>query len=89
MKLIDKLSPDDSPEIIEILLETINIVKECKTFDRINIMAKWNCWEGWSGNHDHRLEDATCSHCGYHHPTVYNNKDLADICPKCRALMEK
>ena len=32
--------------------------------------ARWLFWEGWISNHDKRIEDATCSNCGYKHFTV-------------------
>ncbi len=56
----------------------------------------WEFWEGWIGNHDQRIEDATCSECGYMHSTVRRNKGetankvlkkLATICPGCGAKM--
>jgi ribosomal protein S27AE len=66
-------------------------------------MARWEFWEGWIGNHDRRIEDATCSNCGYVHPTVrrtlIGNKfksgetpqdildKLSDTCPRCGAKM--
>lgn len=60
----------------------------------------WIYWEGWIGNHDMRIEDATCSECGYKHPAVrrdINGKrdkeavlnKLANECPKCGAFMKK
>ena len=61
--------------------------------------GKWVDWEGWRGNHDMRIEDATCSECGYKHPTVRFEKGdtstksvlnkLADKCPKCGLNMDK
>jgi ribosomal protein S27AE len=67
--------------------------------------AKWEFWEGWVGNHDMRIEDATCSNCGYVHPTVrrelIGNKfksgetpqdilnKLSDTCLRCGARMSK
>lgn len=65
--------------------------------------GRWVYWDGWRGNHDLRIEDATCSECGYEHPTVrwvqgdprggaaYEavlNK-LSGECPRCGALMQK
>ena len=57
----------------------------------------WVFWGGWCGNHDRRIEDATCSECGYKHPTVrwekgdVNNESvlnkLAHKCPRCGAKM--
>ena len=52
--------------------------------------ARWKYWAGWGGNHDKRIEDAVCSHCGYKHPTVYGSPDLlANTCPQCRRRMQK
>lgn len=46
--------------------------------------AKWRVWGGWSGNHDQRIEDATCTICGYRHPTVYGSlAKLGKYCPHC------
>lgn len=50
--------------------------------------AHWEVWDGWSGNHDQRIEDATCSNCGYKHQTVYSSlKKLSIVCPKCDLRM--
>lgn len=50
--------------------------------------AFWKVWAGWKGNHDQRIEDATCSNCGYVHPTVYRNlNELSSRCPKCKSKM--
>ena len=61
------------------------------------VYGEWNFWDGWIGNHDQRIEDATCSECGYVHPTVrreHNDKSykdvlakLANYCPNCGADM--
>jgi predicted Zn-ribbon and HTH transcriptional regulator len=63
--------------------------------------AHWEYWSGWAGNHDQRIEDATCSNCGYKHPTVrldyvdgkfikgYVPDKLAKECPNCRAKMDE
>ena len=60
--------------------------------------AKWLFWEGWVGNHDKRIEDATCSKCGYRHVIVRKtfgsgetNRDvlnkLSPFCPACGSEM--
>ena len=58
----------------------------------------WIYWDGWIGNSSQRIDDATCSECGYKHPTVcWTNGDrhnstpdkLADICPNCKTTMRK
>lgn len=53
--------------------------------------AEWRYWSGWSGNHDKRIDDATCSNCGYKHPTIrYGSPDLLqDYCPSCKSKMKK
>lgn len=62
--------------------------------------ARWLFWEGWIGNHDKRIEDATCSACGYKHPTVrrtYGSSEtpqdvlnkLSNYCPNCGKPMIK
>lgn len=65
--------------------------------------GRWIFWGGWRGNHDLRIDDATCSECGYEHPTVRfgenDTKDgdvyatvlnkLSDKCPKCAAVMQR
>jgi len=50
--------------------------------------AYWTVWCGWKGNHDQRIEDATCSNCGYEHYTVYKSlSELSMFCPKCGKKM--
>ena len=53
--------------------------------------AKWEYWAGWGGNHDRRIEDATCSKCGYKHETIRhkNPSYLSDVCPRCKSKMDK
>lgn len=60
--------------------------------------GRWIYWDGWKGNSGQRIDDATCSECGYKHPTVWRNQGeeynstpdkLADICPSCKAIMNK
>ena len=53
--------------------------------------AEWKYWDGWMGNHDKRIEDATCSNCGYKHPTIrFGSPDLLqDYCPSCKSKMKK
>ena len=60
--------------------------------------GRWIYWDGWIGNSCQRIDDAVCSNCGYKHPTVYWTKGdehnstpnkLADICPNCKAVMNK
>lgn len=60
--------------------------------------GQWIYWDGWKGNSGQRIDDATCSECGYKHPTVWRNQGeeynstpdkLADVCPSCKAIMNK
>lgn len=72
----------------------------CSFGERENKHAHWEYWSGWAGNHDQRIEAATCSNCGYKHPTVrldyvdgkfikgYVPDKLAKECPKCGAKMD-
>ena len=60
------------------------------------LYGHWIYWDGWCGNHDRRIDDATCSVCGYKHPTVRATKEewdtrtfLSDTCPGCGAKMKK
>lgn len=60
------------------------------------LYGHWIYWDGWCGNHDRRIDDATCSVCGYKHPTVRATKEewdtpkfLSDLCPGCGAKMKK
>ena len=70
--------------------------------DDLGQCGKWEFWDGWIGNHDKRIEDATCSKCGYKHHTVRREfqsnetaqdvlNKLSDICPGCgiKMLREK
>jgi hypothetical protein len=62
--------------------ETIIPKEECE--------AEWKYWDGWSGNHDKRIEDATCSKCGYKHSAVKGSPNLLqDYCPCCKSKMKK
>lgn len=50
--------------------------------------ANWKMWGGWKGNHDQRIENATCSNCGYKHPTVKVSLSLLNkYCPNCQCTM--
>jgi ribosomal protein S27AE len=62
--------------------------------------AKWQFWEGWMSNHDMRIDDATCSSCGYIHFTVRRTpgsreterdilNKLSNFCPNCGKAMLK
>lgn len=64
--------------------------------DDTALSGHWIYWDGWCGNHDRRIDDATCSVCGYKHPTVRATKEewdtpkfLSDTCPGCGAKMKK
>ena len=52
--------------------------------------AYWEYWGGWAGNHDKRIDDATCSNCGFKHPTVRGGNapdQLEKRCPRCGKRM--
>lgn len=52
--------------------------------------AYWEVWAGWVGNHDRRIDGATCSNCGFKHPTVYGREALSQLyktCPQCGKKM--
>lgn len=51
------------------------------------LQAAWKMWAGWKGNHDQRIEDATCTNCGFKHATVHSLERLAKTCPGCKAAM--
>ena len=66
------------------------LAKEPKTTSTEEYEAEWQYWSGWSGNHDKRIEDATCSKCGYKHSTIFGSPDLLqDYCPCCKSKMKK
>ena len=62
-----------------------------ESFGNDNCEAKWEYWAGWMSNHDRRIDDATCSKCGYKHPTIrFGTPDLLqDYCPQCKSKMKK
>jgi hypothetical protein len=80
------LEPNNIEHLIKVLLLYLpktDTVKE-------NGIAMWEYWSGWSGNHDRRIEDATCSNCEFVHKTVYGSPDeLASECPSCKRKMIK
>lgn len=52
--------------------------------------AYWEYWGGWRGNHDKRIDGATCTNCGFQHPTVRGENapdQLYKICPRCGLRM--
>lgn len=52
--------------------------------------AYWGYWPGWRGNHDKRIDDATCSNCGFKHPVVRGGNapdQLYKVCPICGRRM--
>jgi ribosomal protein S27AE len=62
--------------------------------------AKWLFWDGWMSNHDMRIDNATCSNCGYIHFTVRRTpgsketeqdilNKLSNFCPNCGKPMIK
>ena len=100
----DKLAQNctDKHALNNLQLEVSLLIGELKRYGcRRNEKAKharWIYWEGWVGNSAQRIDDATCSECGYKHPTVYWKKGeqydstpnkLASICPNCKSIMNK
>ena len=67
------------------------LVREPKITLAEEYEAEWKYWEGWCSNHDKRIDDATCSKCGYKHPTIrFGSPDLLqDYCPSCKSKMKK
>ena len=74
-----------------------NIQNKINKVDNVK-HGHWIYWDGWKGNSSQRIDDATCSECGYKHPTVWRNQGeeynstpdkLADYCPSCKAIMNK
>ena len=56
----------------------------------VSYEAEWKYWDGWMSNHDKRIDDATCSKCGYKHSIVKGSPDLlSDCCPNCNSKMKK
>lgn len=49
--------------------------------------AKWRIRAGWSGNCDKRVENATCSNCGYVNQIVHGIESLPKVCPFCKRKM--
>lgn len=63
------------------------------------VHGQWKFWEGWMSNHDMRIDDATCSICGYEHPTVRRTYGIREteqevlnklfkFCPNCGTCMD-
>ena len=90
-----------SPELWEEIASVIECFSSDSNFSNCcGQYAFWEYWSGWVGNHDQRIEDATCSNCGYVHPTVRLDFDkgenfrncfvpakLPSICPNCEFKM--
>ena len=70
--------------------DAIEHVKFMPTINEQNDEAEWKYWDGWMSNHDQRIDGATCSACGYEHPTVKGSpRLLSNYCPYCGAKMKK
>jgi ribosomal protein S27AE len=78
----------------------IKTAEQTKSANKSMAKAKWQFWEGWMSNHDMRIDDATCSNCGYKHYAVrrtpYSNETeqdvlnkLSNFCPNCGKPMDK
>ena len=71
-----------------IVEQNISKQKEEKGEGKMEKTAYWDIWCGWKGNHDKRIDDGTCSNCGYKHHTVYGSiEKLAKYCPSCGSKM--
>ena len=53
--------------------------------------AEWKYWDGWRSNHDMKIDDATCSKCGFVHPVIrYGSPNMLPyFCPSCKSKMKK
>lgn len=85
------------------LCETAGIIdtalREYQTkYEDPTACGEWEFWEGWVSNHDMRIDDATCSNCGYKHPTIRRTpwsdetaldvvNKLSNFCANCGARM--
>lgn len=52
--------------------------------------AYWEYWGDWDKKHVKRIDNATCSKCGYKHPAVYGSNapdQLCKVCPGCGRRM--
>lgn len=69
---------------------TIDVKERVDALPSNKPQAYWKYWGGWGGNHDKRIDDATCSNCGFKHPTVRGYdapNQLHKICPGCGLRM--
>lgn len=100
MDLIDELTYDDVnlekrfewiKDEIKTIRKDIDSTMVEQTEQTEEYDAEWKYWDGWCGNHDKRIDDATCSKCGYEHPTIrFGSPDLLqDYCPSCKSKMKK
>lgn len=80
-----KSLPFENPnKALENALDMFNLINK----EPVETTCDWIVWSGWAGNHDARIEGATCSRCGYKHPTVYQSTSLlSKKCPGCGATM--
>lgn len=86
MNVQKKIQSVDTDDFKKIFIEKFIGVTSNEEWD-----AEWQYWEGWCSNHDKRIEDATCSKCGYKHSTIrFGSPDLLqDYCPSCKSKMRK
>lgn len=70
---------------IKIAVEYSDLLAEQQNVKSVGF---WKIWPGWEGNHDHRIENAKCSQCGYEHSTIfYSEQQLPSICQACGSNM--
>lgn len=82
-----------SPDALDLIEDFFLSDSDEKVMDTdASTKAHWFYWGGLVGNHDGRIEGATCTKCGFKHPTVIG-KNAADnlykFCPECGSKMVK
>lgn len=87
---IDEEGEDRFSAKCEEIRAAISALYNAPTADVVEVVhAQWNYWDGWIGCHDQRIEGATCSNCGYEHPTVKGSPELlSNYCGGCGAKMD-
>lgn len=84
IKTTGDLFSGNADEMEKMLNEILSRITN-ETYD-----AEWIYWDGWNGNHDRRIDDATCSKCGWRHPVVQGSPEkLSDFCAGCGSKMKK
>lgn len=90
---LQEVSSEEALKLIGMMIgipprETILNVTDLSSEPPSTGEAKWRIWAGWQSNHDQRIDNATCTSCGFIHPTVFRNKNLLNkTCPQCGKRM--